>query len=154
MYKSGVSISTDDRRNAPGYFAKRSRLLASLKEEATRCSSYNVVNKKHIIKSERKLKGPLVLSYAFVVQMLYFSQFVTRVFGGLHRICSRSNVRLTWLKSTLFCTQFSPLNTGNRILWLWNFKIFWGSMPPDFPRGTRLTAPCWYSRVLWFKPVG
>ena len=65
MYKSGVSISTDDRRNALGYFAKRSRLLVSLKEEATRCSSYNVVNKKHIIKSERKLKGPLVLSYGF-----------------------------------------------------------------------------------------
>ena len=32
-----------------GYFAQRSRLLFSLKEEAT--SAYNVVNKKHVIKS-------------------------------------------------------------------------------------------------------
>ena len=40
-------------------------------------------------------------------------------------------------------------NAGNRILGLWNFKIFWGSMPPDPPWGTGLVASCRYSQVLY-----
>ena len=32
--------------------------------------------------------------YALVMQTLYFSQFFTHFRGGLHRICSCSNVRL------------------------------------------------------------
>ena len=35
--------------------------------------------------------------------------------------------------SLLNYTQFSPLNAGNRLLGLCNFKIFWGSMTPDTP---------------------
>ena len=49
---------------------------------------------KNIIKSEWKRKGPLVLSYALVMQRLYFSQFFTCFFWGLHQICSHSNVCL------------------------------------------------------------
>ena len=52
-------------------------------------------------------------------------------------------------KNAHFCTQFSPQNVGNRILGLWNFKIFWGSIPPDPPWGTGLLASCRYSRVLY-----
>ena len=53
----------------------------------------------------------------------------------------------------LFYPQFSPQNAENRILGLWNFKIFWISMPPDsLPHPIRkrgLTAPCWYSQLLY-----
>ena len=52
-------------------------------------------------------------------------------------------------KNIHFCTQFSSRNAGNRILGLWNFNIFWGSMPPDPPWGTGLLASCQYSRVLY-----
>ena len=34
-------------------------------------------------------------------------------------------------RTMLFCPQFIPQNAGNRIFGLWNFKIFWGFMPPD-----------------------
>ena len=109
-----------------------------------------------------------------VTQTLYFSQFFPRFFVGLHRICLCANVPNfeyrhvliacknwlcgyeTWMKAifprmknTLFCSQFSPRNTGNRILGLWNSEIFWGSMPPDPPWRRELTAPCWYSRLLY-----
>ena len=53
----------------------------------------------------------------------------------------------------LFYPQFSPQNAENRILGLWNFKIFWISMPLDpLPHPIRkrgLTAPCWYSQLLY-----
>ena len=56
----------------------------------------------------------------------------------------------SWIKNKLFFPQVSPQNSEIRILGLWNFKIFWGSMPPDPlpPRKRGLTAPCWYSRLL------
>ena len=73
-------------------FDQRSWLLFSPKEEATH--AYDVVNKLNIIKPEWKRKGPLVFSYALVMQTLYFSQFFTSFFGGLHVIYSPSNVRL------------------------------------------------------------
>ena len=47
---SGVSISTDGRRNASAYFAHRSRLLFFHKEKVT--SLTNVVNKIYIVKSK------------------------------------------------------------------------------------------------------
>ena len=117
-----------------------------------------------MIKSVRKRKGPLVLSYALVIQMLYFSQFFTHFFGGVHRICSGSKVHtvcsllvscvadnrnlegiklhfLEW-KTHSFVLNLVPQNTENR-------KIFWGSMPPEPPRSTGLTPPCWYSQVLY-----
>ena len=56
------------------------------------------------------------------------------------------------IKNTLFCPQFSPQNAENRILGLWNFKLFWVSTPPDpllLPRKRGLMAPCWYSRLLY-----
>ena len=55
----------------------------------------------------------------------------------------------SWLKNTLFNSQFSSQNTGDHILGLWNSTIFWGSMPPDPPRRRELTARCWYSRLLY-----
>ena len=46
------------------------------------------------------------------------------------------------METFLFYTQFSPLNAGNRLLERCNFKIFWGSMPPDTPwkRGLLITS--------------
>ena len=82
----------NDWRNAPVILLRRVGYFSPPKEETT--SACNVENKKHIIKSEWKRKGPLVLSYALVMQRLYFSQFFTCFFWGLHQICSRSNVRL------------------------------------------------------------
>ena len=35
--------------------------------------------------------------------------------------------------NVLSCPQFSPQNAENRILGLWNFKLFWGSTPTDLP---------------------
>ena len=58
-------------------------------------------------------------------------------------------VAFSWMKNTLFCTQFSPQNASNHILGLWNFKIFWGSKPPDPPRKKGKMTPCWYSRLLY-----
>ena len=96
-------------------------------------------------------KGPLV--YTLVMWMLYFSQFFPSFFIGLHRICLCAKVRnldfiicsvanrskVEWIsyiflnekRTTLFCPQFIPQSAGNRIFGLWNFKIFWGFMPPD-----------------------
>ena len=108
-----------------------------------------------------------------VTQTLYFSQFFPCFFVGLCRICLCANVLkfeywhlfiacknwlcgyktwmkaiFSWMKNALFSSQLSPWNTGNCILGLWNSKIFWGSMPPDPPRGRGLTAPCWYSHSI------
>ena len=57
----------------------------------------------------------------------------------------------SWIKNTLFCPQFSPQNAESRILGLWNFTVFWESSPRDLlpPRKRGLTAPCWYSRLLY-----
>ena len=49
------------------------------------------------------------------------------------------------MENLLFYTQFSPLNAGNRLLRLCNFKILWGNMPPDTP----WKIDCWYSRLLY-----
>ena len=137
MIEAVVSISTNNWRNASdillsevGYFSHRNW------EEAT--SPYNVIDKTRIIKSEWKHKGPLVLIYALVMQPLYFSQFFTPSYGGLHRICCCSNVHLSiasklcgWYNQNMkesytlytLCTQFSPLHAENCILGLWNFKF-------------------------------
>ena len=109
-----------------------------------------------------------------VAQTLYFSQFFPYFFVGLRRIClcatylilnigicsllvridcvvmkAEWNAIFSWLKNTLFNSQFSSQNTGDHILGLWNSTIFWGSMPPDPPRRRELTARCWYSRLLY-----
>ena len=55
----------------------------------------------------------------------------------------------SWKKNRLYSSQCSPRNTGNLILGLRNSNIFWGSTPPDPPRRRGLTAPCWYSRLLY-----
>ena len=54
------------------------------------------------------------------------------------------------METFLFYTQFSPQNTGNRLLGLCNFTIFWGSMPPDTPwkRGLLIQS------VTLFKSAG
>ena len=68
----------------------------------------------------------------------------------------------SWMKNTLFCTQFSPQNTGNRILGLWNSKMFLQSMPPDLPRRRGPTAidsatgsysiqTCWLTSIYLLK---
>ena len=55
----------------------------------------------------------------------------------------------SWMKNALFSSQLSPRNTGNCILGLWNSKF----MPPDPPRRRGLTAPCWYSCLLYSNLV-
>ena len=57
----------------------------------------------------------------------------------------------SWLKNTLFCSQFSPQNTENRILRVWNFAVFWGSTTPDpLPLEKKgITATYWYSQLLY-----
>ena len=49
------------------------------------------------------------------------------------------------MENSLFYTQFSPLNTGNRLLRLCNFKIFWGSMTQTPLKN----VDCWYSQLLY-----
>ena len=60
---TGVSLSTCERRF--DYFAERSWLLFSSKEEAT--SAHSVLNKTYFTKFEWKCKGSLVLSYRYVL---------------------------------------------------------------------------------------
>ena len=129
-------------------------------------------------------QGPLVC-YALVTpevllvtQMMNFSQFFPRISAGLlcanvlnfeywHLFIACKNwlcgyetwmkAIFSWMKNTLFCSQFSPWNTGNGSLGLWNSKMLWGSMPPGppplppHPRKRGLMAPCWYSRLLYSK---
>ena len=105
---------------------------------------------------------------------VFQSIFFLRFFVGLRRICLCANVLnfeyqhlfiacknwlcgyetwmkalFSWKKNRLNCSQFCPRNTGKLILGLWNSKIFWESTPPDPPRRRGLTAPCWYSRLLY-----
>ena len=96
-----------------------------------------------------------------VTQMLNFSQFFPHFFVGLPRICLCANVLnfeywhlfiacknwlwgyetwmraiFSWMKNTLFCSQFSPWNTGNGILGLWNSKMLGGEHAPRVPTST------------------
>ena len=59
---------------------------------------------------------------------------------------------LAW-KTLFWSTQFSPQNAGNCILGLWNFKIFWESMPQDSPRGMGLTRPLLIQSGTLFKQL-
>ena len=113
-----------------------------------------------------------------VTQMMNFSQFFPHFSVGLPRICLCANVLnfeywhlfiacknwlcgnetwmkaiFSWMENTLFCCQFSPWNTGNGSLGLWNSKMLWGSMLPGsppllpHPRKRGLMSPCWYSQL-------
>ena len=115
-----------------------------------------------------------------VTQMMNFSQFFPRFAVGLPRICLCASILnfeywhlfiacknwlcgyetwmraiFSWMENTLFCSQFSPWNTGNGSLGLWNSKMLWGSTPtgppllPPHPRKGGLMAPCWYSPLLY-----
>ena len=58
------------------------------------------------------------------------------------------------MKNMLFCPQLSPQNTENRIIGLWNFKIFVGKqvpkhLPPPLKKGTN--SPLWYSQLLYLN---
>ena len=55
------------------------------------------------------------------------------------------------MENMLFSTHSSPLNAKNRLLALWNFKIFWGSMPPDTPGKSGLPTPCTYGHLLYLN---
>ena len=55
------------------------------------------------------------------------------------------------MENSLFYTQFSLLNAGDRLLGLCNFKIFWGSMSPDTPISYSIQI-CWLIQFL-LKPV-
>ena len=119
-----------------------------------------------IIKPEWKRKGPLVLSYALVMQALYFSQFFTRFFGDFTEfvlvqmyVCSllvscvadnrNLNESCIFLnENTLFCTQLGPRTPVNRILGLWNFK---GACPLY---RHWITAPLLIQSGTLFKPAG
>ena len=123
-----------------------------------------------------------LICYALVttVFQLIFPTFLGSFFVGLRRICLCANVLnfeywhlfiacknwlcgyetwmkavFSWMKNTLFCLHVSPRNTGNRILGVWNSKIFWGGACFQTPPRRRgLTAPCWLQSVTLFKPAG
>ena len=61
----------------------------------------------------------------------------------------KKNVAADKKSSFIFCTQFGAQNAANGISKLQNFKILWGSMPPDPPRLRGLTAPNTYSRLFF-----
>ena len=63
---------------------------------------------------------------------------------------AKTQIFLNGLENSLFFSQFSPLNAGNRLLRLCNFKIFWGNMPPYTPRKCRLLI----QSVTLFKSAG
>ena len=111
-----------------GYFAHRVHLLFSRKRKQLVCSQN--LNENVIMVCFHK--GPLVLRYASVMGMLYFSHFFTSFFIALPRICLRAKVRnlvfinclllvgidcvtdklkasFSWMKNMLFCPQiYSP----------------------------------------------
>ena len=119
-----------------GYFAHRDHLLFSRKKKqlvCKRCKQKNIsqnLNENVIMVCFHK--GPLVLRYASVMGMLYFSHFFTSFFIALPRICLRAKVRnlvfinclllvgidcvtdklkasFSWMKNMLFCPQiYSP----------------------------------------------
>ena len=129
----GVSISTDDWRNSSDEthvmnktYIIKSELKRKLIMMCFQCplTCYALL---------------VTLEAFLVTQMLYFSQFFPRFFVGLRRICSCAmylilnrhlfiacksllcgyetwmKVIFSWMENTLFCSQFSPRNTGNRI---------------------------------------
>ena len=53
------------------------------------------------------------------------------------------------------CTQSGPQNDGNCMLQLSNFKIFWGSIPPDPHRKGGLTPlSLLIKSIVIFDPAG
>ena len=61
----------------------------------------------------------------------------------------KKNVAVDKKSSFISCTQFGAQNSGNGISEPPDFKIFWGSMPPDPPRLRGLAAPWLYSRLFF-----
>ena len=61
----------------------------------------------------------------------------------------KKNVAVDKKSSFIFCTRFGAQNAGNGISELPDFKIFWGSMPPDPPRLRGLVEPWLYSRLFF-----
>ena len=83
----------------------------------------------------------------------------------------KKNVAVDKKSSFIFCTRFGAQNAGNGISELPDFKIFWGSMPPDPPRplgytymlfagcGVRMVKNCdrgqhFHARGHSFSPYG
>ena len=62
---------------------------------------------------------------------------------------------LQW-KRRSFVLKFSPENAENRILRLWNFKIFWGRTHADPlpPKKKGTNGPLLIQSVTLFKPAG
>ena len=61
-----------------------------------------------------------------------------------------------WMKNMLFCPQFTPQKAENRILGLWNFKMFWEARPqtPPAPRKKGTNGLLLIQSVTLFKPAG
>ena len=105
--------------------------------------------------------GPTGFKLCFsYVNAIFQSIFHKFLFIDLCRICQRTKVcnivfiicsllvgidcdwlfnswmkaTFSWMKYTLFRSQFSPQNTENRIIGLWNFRTFWGNTSPNRPR--------------------
>ena len=115
----------------------------SSEEEAT--SLINNVMDKNITCSRRNLCNLVcLLSFAHCLQELIvwlMNQNLTKTHSS-------------WMENPLFYTQFSPLNTGNRFLGLCNFKIFWGSMPPNTPwkRGLLIQSVTLFKSIFYWNP--
>ena len=61
----------------------------------------------------------------------------------------KKNVAVDKKSSFIFCTRFGTQNAGNGISEFPDFKILWGSMPPDPPRLRGLVAPWLYSWLFF-----
>ena len=103
------------------------------------------------------------VSLKVYAEFVYVQKYVILIINcslllGIDCVTDKLKATFSWTKNTLFCPQiYSPVfqNAENRILVLWNFKIFWAITcpdpvpPPPRHRKRRPTAPCWYSRLLY-----
>ena len=123
------------------------------------------------MKSEWKCKGPLVLSYALVMQTLYFSQFFTLSL----EVYTEFVVVQMYICSLLVSCMADNGNVAESYIFLNEKHILlysilslecWKShcralksqnllreYAPGPPRGTGLTPPSWYGRVLYLNLV-
>ena len=74
-----------------------------------------------------------VVNAQFVYEEMYLTlnSDIGSLLVRIDRVALKREWKLYFLEwETVFCSQFSPRNTGNRFLGLWNFpKIFWGTRP-------------------------
>ena len=89
----------------------------------------------------------------FLVQT-HPSRFVSKVVCPIPNIAIEAGMFFLTLPHIEWpCKDYNFQNAGNGISEPPDFKIFWGSMPPDPARLMGLTAPCSYSRLFFFNQL-